>query len=148
MEKEILFNERLEVKSDMGRLLGVLLAQVEIAQADAVPSVNWPGGRKITERYYQLCLSNPAKAYPELLQSAKIWTEKRDYGIGVSIKKTLRLLDNYEQEWPKKLTAQEKCLFAQGYAIEIQKLRENRKKRIKDAITKREKKRTVRWFGK
>ena len=123
---------------DIGKALGVLLAQAEIAQADAVRSVNWPGGTRITARFYDFCAAHPSKAYPQLVTMVQRWTDKIDYGTGKRFRNTLRSLSQAGVSWPDRLSNQQKCQFAQGYATEIAKLREERSERIAEAVKKKE----------
>lgn len=128
-----------QTENEMGRLCGRLLAQAEIAQADAVSSVNRPGGTRITARYYDFCVAHPSKAYPEIIEMIERWTGKVDYGTGERIKQTLRELSVYGS-WPERLSDQQKCMFAQGYATEVALLREERSERIREAIKRKEEK--------
>ena len=123
---------------EIGRLCGKLLAQAEIAQADAVRSVNWSGGRKITDRYYDFCVAHPAVAFPRLINASKVWTDKRDFDTKKKMKETIKSLELLTQSWPDRFSDQQKCAFAQGYALEITTLREERSEKIREAVKRKE----------
>lgn len=132
-----------QAENEIGRLCGKLLAQAEIAQADAVASVNRPGGTRITARYYDYCVNRPAKAFPEIMNMIRLWTDKIDYGTGDKITQSLKQLESLgTDKWPQRFTNQQKCFFAQGYNLEIASLREERTERIMEAIRRKEEKET------
>ena len=113
-----------------GYLLGRLFAELENAQARAIPNTN----ATIADRYYGAASATPASVFPLLLRNVKNHLAKlrkgneKDQAIAGAISRSIReIVDGLDERLPKSLKIEDQGRFAIGYYHQTQ-ARFNKKK--------------------
>ena len=121
-------------------LLGVLFAEVRIAQMDAVPSTVENGG--IERTLMNSVMTKPSVGVQRLLRAMRVYLQKKDYGIGLQIAETLTQLESLDNPYPQRMNPGEKSIFMHSYHVSLTRLLKERRERIEAATARKNKKET------
>lgn len=119
--KEVLTMELNEKCTNQAYVLGNLFALLEEIQSDANPNIN----TTIKDKYFTSASSTPAAIFPFLIELAQKHLKKIKNGnTGYCIakqKELTKIISKMDEEFPSRMTMQEKGIFQIGYYHQTQR---------------------------
>lgn len=98
-------------RTDPAYLLGRLFAWLEMAQSNALGTIN----ASIKDRYFGAASSTPASVFPRLLRSAQHHLSKLDTGARIHLEQQLQAIVGVLDSFPAHLNLENQGLFQIGY---------------------------------